>query len=106
MNSNRQVPAQPHFAICLDSMSKLTPANDKYQVILIDECEQVLRHLVGATVRPVRRAVFKRLEHYLRQAEQVVLLDADLGMITLTLLDNMKWKPDTRIRFVINTVQP
>jgi hypothetical protein len=62
----------------------LSPKQHQYPVVLIDECEQVFAHLVGATLKDRRREVFKLMEHYLRVAKVVVLLDADLAMVPRT----------------------
>lgn len=75
-----------HYAICLDSMVNLDPEDEKrqYQLIIIDEAEQVFAHLTGETLKAQRREVFAKLSYYLRKAQQVVLLDADLNMVTMT----------------------
>jgi hypothetical protein len=91
-----------YYGVCLDSLPKLKTEKDKYDVILIDECEQVFAHLVGTTLRDQRRTVFLMLEHYLRVAKTVVLLDADLGMITMKSLFAMNLMPETRFHFVLN----
>lgn len=78
-----------HFAICLDSLHKLRPIADKYQVVLIDECEQVLTHCLSDTLKEHRRPVLLKLKHYLEAAQRLILLDADLSKLTVNLLDDM-----------------
>jgi hypothetical protein len=91
------------YGVCLDSLPVLQPNKHRYSVVLIDECEQVFAHLVGSTLKDRRRQVFKLVEHYLRVAKQVVLLDADLGKITMQALGAMNLRSDVKMHFVLNT---
>lgn len=91
-----------HYAICLDSMPDLDPERRPYDVVIIDEAEQVFAHLVGDTVKAKRREIYQRLRHYLRMAKSVVLMDADLGMVTMKGLFGVHWKRETDVRFWIN----
>ena len=90
------------YAISLDSLTKLDPKRHRYPVVIIDEAEQVFAHLIGSTLRERRREVYLLLAHYLRVAETVVLLDADLGMVTMDALFSMGLKDDTDVSFVLN----
>jgi hypothetical protein len=74
------------YSICLDSIGKLKPRDNKYDVVIIDECEQVFSHLLSSTMRDVRRAVLTYLRHYLREARQAILLDADLSKLTVDIV--------------------
>lgn len=77
-------PATPYYAISLDSMSKLLdPERQKYDVVILDESEQVLSHLTGSTLDGKRRPCYLLLFHYLRGATSVIVADADLGPITI-----------------------
>lgn len=91
------------YAVCVDSLPLLKPNKHQYPVVLIDECEQVFAHLVGATLKDRRREVYKLMEHYLRVAKVVVLLDADLGLITMRAVCGMNLRPETKMHIVINT---
>lgn len=74
----------PYYAICLDSMAKLlTPEFNKYDVVILDESEQVFSHLTGGTLKEKRRACYMQLFHYLAVAKAVIVADADLGPITI-----------------------
>lgn len=53
-----------YYAVSLDSLTMLNPKSHRYDVVIIDEAEQVFEHLVGVTLRGKRREVFLRLEHY------------------------------------------
>jgi hypothetical protein len=74
-----------HFAVSVDSMATmLNPHIHKFDVVLIDESEQVFSHLIADTINlEVRRKCYLRLQHYIHAAKDVVALDADLNQITL-----------------------
>lgn len=93
-----------HFAVSLDSLTKLNTEKKSYGLVIIDECEQVFGHLVGETLKKdnKRRQVYLKLCHLLRLAESVILMDADLGMITMRALFGMGIKGETNIRFHLN----
>ncbi len=92
-----------HYAVCLDSVGKLLkPKNHKYDVVIIDESEQVVSHLIGDTMRGKRRECALKLFHYLRSAKSVILSDADLGQITVNTVFNTV-SADTPYRFYLNT---
>ncbi|MFL9914150.1 hypothetical protein PQR75_01825 [Paraburkholderia fungorum] len=92
-----------HYAVCLDSVGKLLkPKNHQYDVVIIDESEQVFSHLIGDTMRGKRRECALKLFHYLRSAKSVILSDADLGQITVnTVFQSVN--ADTPYRFYLNT---
>jgi hypothetical protein len=72
-----------YCVVCLDSMGHyLKPMLHKYDVVIIDESEQVISHVLSKTLIGKRNVCFEKLRHYVRQAEQVVLCDADLGWLT------------------------
>lgn len=95
----------PHYAICMDSMPDLNPAQHPYDVVIIDECEQVFTHLVGDTVKDRRRQIYHRVRHYLRMASSVILMDADLGMVTMAAWRGTDWRDGTSFRFHLNAPQ-
>jgi len=99
----QRVEPTKHYAICLDSMMELEPGDKKqrYQVVIIDEAEQVFAHLTGETLKGRRREVFARLAHYLKVAQHVVLLDADLNMVTMAAAFEV-FHPTMPARFIIN----
>ncbi len=90
------------YSISLDSLTKLDPKRHRYPVVIIDEAEQVFAHMIGSTLRERRREVYLLLAHYVRVAETVVLLDADLGMVTMDALFSMGLKGDADVSFVLN----
>src|SRR5450830_150874 len=89
MENEKQKNRRPedYYAICIDSIAKLlNPKIDQYDVILIDESEQVFSHLTSSTLLGKRRACYLKLFHYLRAAKSIVVADADLGPITINSL--------------------
>lgn len=73
-----------HYAISLDSMSKLLrPQLHRFDAVIIDEAEQVFAHCLSSTLASKRRITMQLMRHYLRAAETIVLADADLGAITV-----------------------
>ncbi|QRQ88187.1 plasmid replication protein, CyRepA1 family [Cupriavidus oxalaticus] len=79
-----------HYAVCLDSLPKLNPQRHKFDVILIDESEQVYSHVTSSTLNGKREACFHLLNHYVQQAKRVVLSDADLGWLTVNVTDTLR----------------
>lgn len=76
-----------HYGVCLDSIGKATEI--KYDLVLIDESEQVLAHLLSDTMKG-RERVFKCLELVVGTASKVIALDADLGWTTYNTLTDMR----------------
>lgn len=103
---------QMRYGVCLDSLGKV--AGEKYDILVIDEVEQVLAHFLADTLGEKRRKIFELFCDIVRKARQVVLLDADLDWPTFKTLNlirsqrNMtyeqtpKLKPPTPIRVYIN----
>lgn len=73
-----------YYAICLDSIPRLLNLRiHRFDVIIIDESEQVFSHLTSDTLRKQRRDCFLMMERYLAKAKTVIACDADLGYLTL-----------------------
>lgn len=81
----RRRPISYYFAVSVDSMATmLKPDIHHFDVVLIDESEQVFSHLIAETLKPtLRRKCYLLVEHYIQRAKAVVGLDADLNQITL-----------------------
>jgi hypothetical protein len=92
-----------YYAICLDSMGRLLkPTEHRYDVVVIDEAEQVISHLTGETLARKRRKCFESFLFYLGKADSVIVSDADLGPITVnTICDTVR--NDLDYRFYVNT---
>lgn len=99
------VEVTPFYAISLDSLpNRLDPQVHKFDVLIVDECEQVVRHLVAKTLRKSRRAAFMKFKHYAKVAKSVYLLDADLDMHTLSFVMNAADK-NAKFRIIVNEPQ-
>ncbi|MDE2428010.1 MAG: hypothetical protein KGM99_04735 [Burkholderiales bacterium] len=90
------------YAISLDSLGNLEPDKHKYDVIVIDESEQVFSHLISPTLKDKRKKVYLTLRHYLKQAKYVYLLDADLNMVTMDTLLHMNISGDKPFSMLVN----
>ncbi|HEX2830229.1 MAG TPA: plasmid replication protein, CyRepA1 family [Burkholderiales bacterium] len=89
------------FAICVDSLSKrLDPKHHRYDVVIVDESEQVFAHLLADTLKGRRRETLVYLRHYLRSAKGVCFLDADLSRVTLDVAAALMGSPSSEL--VIN----
>jgi hypothetical protein len=68
------------LALCVNSMGRLENILKHYDLIIIDESEQVIDHFVGKTIKPEFRGnVAKETYKSIKSAKQIVCLDADLS---------------------------
>jgi hypothetical protein len=87
--SNRRqriIDRQKRYGICLDSLPKLI--RDRYNLIIIDESEQVLSHFMSETLKS-REYIFKRLERLLHNSSTIICLDADLSWLTFNTITEL-----------------
>lgn len=61
----------------------------RYDLILIDEAEQVFSHLLADTMKGSRSEVLHAMKFYMQHAKSVYLLDADLGRTTVEIVEGM-----------------
>lgn len=76
------------FGICLDSLNKIYES--RYDVVVIDEVEQVLSHFLSETIGEKRRRIFDIFSNLVRTAKKIVVLDADLGWISFNTLVSLR----------------
>jgi Origin of replication binding protein len=95
------------YGICLDSLLKIKDST--YDIVVIDEVEQVLAHFLSETIGSSNAPqIFKEFSRILSRAKKVVVMDADLGwtsVLTLTtVIANNKNSGDKKfpLNFVIN----
>ncbi|HEY9846500.1 MAG TPA: plasmid replication protein, CyRepA1 family, partial [Candidatus Caenarcaniphilales bacterium] len=75
------------LAITVDSLPKLPTLANQYDLVLIDEVEQVLDHLVNSTTcKSFRERALLAFEYFCKTAKKVVVLDADLSDVSLDYL--------------------
>lgn len=92
-----------YCVVCLDSLARyLNPVRHKYDVVLIDESEQVYSHVLSDTLDGSKRKYcFDLLYLYIRRAKQVVLCDADLGWLTFNVTALLR-DDEGPVRFYVN----
>lgn len=76
------------LGVCVDSLEMVK--GQKYDVVVIDEVEQVLKHFLGGTVGYKRQRLFEYFAALIAGAKQVIALDADLGWLSFVTLHNLK----------------
>ena len=78
------------IGLCFDSILRL-PANAKFKLLVIDEVEQVLAHILGPTIGSSadRDLLFNRFVQLLKAAECVVAMDADIGWASFVTLSRL-----------------
>jgi len=94
---------KPYYAICADSLSTtLNPEKDKYEIIIIDEVEQVISHLTSSTLKERRNDTFEYFKHYIDTAKKVYALDADLNRLTVISIHDLLTDPNKGTRIILN----
>ena len=109
-----------YYAVCVDSLDKLNTQFDRYDLVVIDEVEQVIAHLLSATLREHRQEALLRFQYYLQQAGTMYLLDADLNSVTIEVLEILLddgidrtfqvllnwWQPENRVVHLYQGTKP
>lgn len=75
------------YGVCLDSIWKIKDV--KYDLVIIDECEQVLSHLLSDTMSN-REYNYSLLRDVISASNNVVALDADLGWTSYLTFSEMR----------------
>jgi transcription elongation factor Elf1 len=75
------------YGVCLDSLWRVE--NIKYDLVIIDECEQVLAHLLSKTMNH-KEVNYKILKNTIKSANNVIALDADLDWTSYLTLTEMR----------------
>jgi hypothetical protein len=82
------------FGICLDSLLRIR-APQKYDVVVLDESEQLLAHFLADTLEHSlggggRERLFVEFARLVASAKHVIALDADLGYATFETINTMR----------------
>jgi hypothetical protein len=113
----RGINKQRRYGVCLDSLNMAidkrgteNPTNHKvslsdistvYDVVIIDESEQVLAHFLSETIGGKRISIFNDFKNIIKNAKSVVLLDADLSWLSFNTISKLAFlenkKPPIRI---------
>jgi hypothetical protein len=75
------------YGVCLDSLRKVQ--SYKYDLIIIDEVEQILSHFLSETLKD-REFIFKLFEALVVSTRSVICLDADLDWTSFLTLTEMQ----------------
>jgi len=91
------------WALCYNSLHKLCDTVNTSKVILVlDECESGLAHVVGTGISASdRQVVLAALKEILTNAPQVILSDADMSDVSLNHVKH--YRPDDELYAVLNT---
>lgn len=98
-----------YVVVCVNSLStRLDELEAQYDIVIIDESEQVLRNLQSATLKKILSDVFTKIVKLVSSAKQVVCLDADLSSdMTIELICKMRntvqQPPSEDYKGIINT---
>jgi hypothetical protein len=75
------------LCLCFDSLLKLPPEIFEGAIIILDEAESVLRHLLmSLTLRRDREAIKERFAIACRESDRIILLDGHLTDYTVNLV--------------------
>lgn len=93
------------YGVCLDSLNmaidkrgtinarsgqiSFNDISTEYDVVIIDESEQVLAHFLSETIGEKRLSIFDDLKNIIKNAKSVVALDADLGWLTFNTISKL-----------------
>ena len=91
------------YGVCLDSLQSI-PYGQKFDIIVIDESEQVLSHFLSSTLDKKRNQIAHSLRDIVSRSKHVLAMDADLGWNTFRFFSawSRQWKKDAYSRLVIN----
>ena len=91
-----------YYAVCVNSLP-FRRFDFTYDVVIIDESEQVFRHVTSDIVNDVpggQARCFAEMKHHIAEAKSVIVLDADMSLITtqvLKILRRTDWDQQCRI---------
>lgn len=101
-NEGVDIPVSKYYAICLDSIPHRLDLNvHKFDVVIIDESEQVFSHITSDTLKAKRRKCFLKMQQYLKNAKTLIACDADLSQLTLSVVSNAR-NGEQPSRFYVN----
>jgi len=79
------------YGVCLDSLRRVEGMT--YDLVVIDEVEQVLGHFLSSTIGADRSRIFEIFFRLVRAAKHVIVLDADLGWVSFNTIHMIKSLP-------------
>ena len=89
------IPKAPKIIVQFESIQK-TMIHDKehgyqipqYDLVILDECESILRHISSSTFKSESKTKFKFLTHILSESKRIIALDGDMGERAYSFLSN------------------
>ncbi|WAK01853.1 plasmid replication protein, CyRepA1 family [Methylobacter sp. YRD-M1] len=101
----------PYLAICINSLLRLENSlifggkGKNYDVVIIDESEQVFAHFTQQTIDAKPRKQIGKLFHRMfTQSQTIVVADADLSYLSVSIMEEVAKKHDAF--YIENTYQP
>jgi Origin of replication binding protein len=92
--------------LCVNSLVNLEPrAWNNIGVVVIDELEQVLKHIAGDTCKRTRNQIRAKLQYVLTKAKRVLILDADLTDRGVETIQAVAGVPNEETETVLNTFE-
>ena len=78
--------------VCVNSLtSRLKESAARYDIVIVDESEQVLRNLLSETLKYHLSDIFNKILLLLKNAQRVICLDADLSSeLTIDIIARMR----------------
>jgi hypothetical protein len=89
--ANLHVAEVPRIGICINSLYKLSEGGytiPRYEYLIIDEVEQLLRRLCSPDIRH-KKTILNTLVWLIKSCKYIVLADADLGQLTRKFIDRI-----------------
>ncbi len=92
--------------LCVNSLVHIDPkAWSNIGVVVIDELEQVLKHMAGDTCKKTRSQIRAKLKYVLTKAKHVLILDSDLTDRGVETIQAVAGIPDEETETVLNTFE-
>ena len=70
-------------------MKNNTSTIPKYDLIIIDECESILKHFDSSTFNGTSRDIFNYMEAIIKKSKKVIFLDGDMSNRTYALVNSL-----------------
>ena len=90
LSDGELIERRKRYGICLDSLQKLRSTT--YDVIIIDEVQQVLAHFLSDTLRGKRLLIWGAFVRLIARAKKIIALDADLSWSAFHTLLSLRGK--------------
>ena len=87
ISDNEVIKKKERYGVCLDSLWKVQ--KDQYDLIIIDEVEQVLAHFLSETIGSKRYKIYKIFSRLIKEAKRVIVLDSDISWVSFNTLTSI-----------------